>query len=118
MPTNWTEVTAKDPKLCHKCQSETDVSSIDQILSQIINPITRKIFSELHYQQLCKACAEDIISKTTSIEGPFPLPQNTPLRPGYHYYIENGKWVFTESYHLLKGYCCQNACRHCPYGFK
>jgi hypothetical protein len=31
------------------------------------------------------------------------------------YYIENGKYVFTEQYHLKRGYCCGNGCRHCPY---
>jgi hypothetical protein len=35
------------------------------------------------------------------------------------YYIENGKWVFTEKYHLDRGYCCrpnqEKGCRHCPY---
>ena len=34
------------------------------------------------------------------------------------YYFENGLMVFTEAYHLKRGYCCQNNCRHCPYGFK
>lgn len=34
------------------------------------------------------------------------------------YYIENGFYVFTAAYHLKRGYCCQNGCRHCPYGFK
>ncbi|WP_299255118.1 DUF5522 domain-containing protein [uncultured Cytophaga sp.] len=34
------------------------------------------------------------------------------------YYIENGMCVFTKFYHLKRGYCCQNGCRHCPYGFK
>jgi hypothetical protein len=26
--------------------------------------------------------------------------------------------VFTEQYHLEKGYCCGNGCRHCPYDFE
>jgi len=34
------------------------------------------------------------------------------------YYIENGVIVFTEKYHLKRGYCCESGCRHCPYGFK
>ena len=34
------------------------------------------------------------------------------------YYLENGLMVFTEAYHLKRGYCCQSDCRHCPYGFK
>lgn len=36
------------------------------------------------------------------------------------YYIDKeGKWVFTEKYHLDKGFCCLpekiNSCKHCPY---
>jgi len=35
-----------------------------------------------------------------------------------YYYMENGLIVFTEAYHLKRGYCCKNKCRHCPYGNK
>ncbi|MBL7859392.1 MAG: hypothetical protein JNM57_16995 [Cyclobacteriaceae bacterium] len=31
------------------------------------------------------------------------------------FYLENGLTVFTEAYHLKRGYCCKNACRHCPW---
>jgi len=31
------------------------------------------------------------------------------------FYIENGCVVFTAAYHLKRGSCCGNACRHCPY---
>lgn len=34
------------------------------------------------------------------------------------YYMENGFLVFTEKYHLKRGYCCHNGCRHCPYAGK
>lgn len=34
---------------------------------------------------------------------------------GIHYYLENGKVVFTELYHKERGSCCGNKCRHCPY---
>ena len=37
--------------------------------------------------------------------------------PEDFYYDERGFIVFTESYLLKRGYCCQNGCRHCPYGF-
>ena len=33
-----------------------------------------------------------------------------------NYYYENGYKVFTEHFHLERGYCCKNNCRHCPYG--
>ncbi|MEO6962656.1 MAG: DUF5522 domain-containing protein [Puia sp.] len=26
--------------------------------------------------------------------------------------------MFTEFYHISRGYCCRSGCRHCAYGFK
>jgi hypothetical protein len=41
-----------------------------------------------------------------------PVPE-----PGEYYY--DGPYiVFTEAYHLRRGWCCQSGCRHCPYGFE
>jgi len=41
------------------------------------------------------------------------------LIEGKDYYLnENGLIVFTEKYHLEKGYCCGMGCRHCPYHYE
>jgi hypothetical protein len=55
-------------------------------------------------------------------------PKASPLKPNKKnnmglsadefYYTPEGFIVFTEAYHLKRGYCCKNGCRHCPYGFK
>ena len=38
---------------------------------------------------------------------------------GIHYYLnEEGLVVLTEKYHLEKGYCCGNGCKHCPYNYE
>mgnify|MGYP006079411075 CR=1 FL=1 len=34
-----------------------------------------------------------------------------------YYLSDDGYIVFTEKYHLNRGYCCKNGCKHCPYGF-
>jgi hypothetical protein len=34
-----------------------------------------------------------------------------------YYLTPEGYIVFTEKYHLKRGYCCQSGCRHCPYGY-
>ncbi|MBS1598267.1 MAG: hypothetical protein JST75_08575 [Bacteroidetes bacterium] len=34
------------------------------------------------------------------------------------YYNEDGLMVLTEKYHLAKGYCCGNGCKHCPYDYE
>ena len=39
------------------------------------------------------------------------------LIEGVHYYMENGFMVFTATYLIQRGYCCESGCRHCPYGF-
>ncbi len=40
-----------------------------------------------------------------------PTPQ-----PGRDYYTDElGRVVFTAEYHLRRGYCCGNGCRHCPF---
>jgi len=31
------------------------------------------------------------------------------------FYMENGRKVMTEEYHIRRGFCCGNGCRHCPY---
>lgn len=40
------------------------------------------------------------------------------LDPEDYYLTAEGFVVFTAAYHLKRGYCCKNGCRHCPYGFK
>lgn len=33
------------------------------------------------------------------------------------YYSNDGYIIFTEKYHLKRGYCCKSNCKHCPYGY-
>ncbi|MDB4925310.1 MAG: hypothetical protein JWR23_1366 [Mucilaginibacter sp.] len=40
------------------------------------------------------------------------------MQENIDYYInEEGNFVFTEAYHLKRGYCCENKCRHCPWHY-
>lgn len=39
------------------------------------------------------------------------------LAPEDFYYNEDGYIVLTEQFHLKKGYCCGNGCKHCPYNY-
>ncbi|MBO1321049.1 DUF5522 domain-containing protein [Acanthopleuribacter pedis] len=32
-----------------------------------------------------------------------------------HYTNEQGYMVFTERFHVKRGICCGNGCRHCPF---
>jgi hypothetical protein len=35
---------------------------------------------------------------------------------GDFYFTPEGYVVWTEQFHLRRGYCCGSGCRHCPYG--
>jgi hypothetical protein len=35
-----------------------------------------------------------------------------------YYYNAQGYIVLTTQFHLKKGYCCGNGCKHCPYEFE
>ncbi|NOS68629.1 MAG: hypothetical protein HOP33_01695 [Verrucomicrobia bacterium] len=36
-------------------------------------------------------------------------------KSGDYYFEPDGLMVFTAAYHLRRGCCCENDCRHCPY---
>ena len=41
-----------------------------------------------------------------------------PLVEGVDFYLnEQGYKVFTEIFHLKRGYCCKNGCKHCAFGY-
>lgn len=40
------------------------------------------------------------------------------LKEGEDYYFNGaGLMVLTAAFHLKKGFCCGNGCRHCPYQY-
>jgi hypothetical protein len=39
-------------------------------------------------------------------------PEDAELQEGRDYYLENGLLVFTASFLLRRGYCCESGCRH------
>jgi hypothetical protein len=61
---------------------------------------------------LCPGC----LTIEVSLQKP---NESGPLTPviveGVDYYLEGTAVVFTASYHLRRGSCCGNGCRHCPY---
>jgi hypothetical protein len=43
-------------------------------------------------------------------------PNNTPTLSSEDFYFNvDGMMVFTAKYHLKRGFCCGNGCKHCPY---
>jgi hypothetical protein len=44
-----------------------------------------------------------------------PVKSNSDFIQDVHYYLEEGRVIFTPLYHINRGTCCGNSCRHCPY---
>lgn len=74
---------------------------------------------------LCANCLQAKISaKITAYvkaveNGKIPNEANRYATPqlieNIDYYMENGLMVLSSWFHLKRGECCGNACRHCPY---
>ena len=50
----------------------------------------------------------------------FNLPNENKFEKGDYYTSKDGYLIFTEQYHLKRGYCCKSKprCKHCPYSKK
>lgn len=87
-----------------------------------VNSITDKVLKDFlacgFHKNLCHKCLlhyKSLLAKAAD----YPLDgRRTKPIEGTHYYMENGFMVFTELYHVSKGYCCKSGCRHCTYGYK
>jgi hypothetical protein len=46
---------------------------------------------------------------------PEPEAAKPPELAPDEFYFDGPYLVFTEVYHLRRGFCCNSGCRHCPY---
>jgi hypothetical protein len=79
---------------------------------------TSSFLKQTNYDCLCNNCLSELnelIQKSKMYRFP---ESRAEMIEGTHYYVENGYFVFTALYHLLRGKCCQSGCRHCAYGYK
>lgn len=73
---------------------------------------------------LCRFCLGTVAQVSHKQEDPASvvskireLLENSHLASSQedYYHDTNGNVVFTEAYHLRRGTCCGNGCRHCPF---
>jgi 2-iminoacetate synthase ThiH len=43
------------------------------------------------------------------------MSTNNKTQHGIDYYMEGERVIFTSFFHIKRGQCCGNGCRHCPY---
>lgn len=100
-------------KKCQRCQCEFN-SDFNKKFSSELN----YFLSKTKYNCLCIDCLSSLekLSQEAKKET-FPIPRESYME-GKHFYIENGLFVFTEYFHMLKGECCRNNCKHCAYGYR
>ncbi len=109
-------------KNCARCNAIIDCRS-DHIENCAcfgipLHDATRRYLEKTRYGCLCNRCLLELNEMAVRAKDhKFPLEFNE-MQERLHFYREGGMIVFTEFYHILKGYCCENGCRHCAYGFK
>lgn len=59
----------------------------------------------------------NIKCKVYKFVGMYDLNPNNLVEGEDYYLTPEGYKVFTEKYHLKRGYCCKSGCRHCAYGY-
>jgi len=106
---------------CPRCQKpficQTDDIQSCQCSQIKLDQKTIEFLAKTEYDCLCMNCLSELQS-LIQLAQKISLPrQSSEFIEGLHYELENGVWVFTEFYHLLRGSCCQNGCRNCAYGF-
>jgi biotin synthase-like enzyme len=40
------------------------------------------------------------------------------IKEGIDYYMEGERVIFTSLFHIKRGQCCGNGCKHCPFSPK
>ena len=108
-------------KICSRCKKEIfcTVHDIEKCACSSVEllPETHRFLQKSYFDCLCNHCLKEIDTKVSKAKlYPFPTQKNEFIE-GIHFYKEGNMWVFTEFYHILKGNCCGNGCRHCVYGF-
>lgn len=98
-------VTNSCEKVCPQCEAQFTCCAENcwcATLPQIM-PLTVKGAC------LCPKCLQLIVDQKL-------IAINNDLAENIEYYINaQGNWVFTALYHLKRGTCCENDCKHCPY---
>lgn len=107
-------------KSCQRCSTAFECKVDDIAACQCteirISEETQAYLDKTEYDCLCKSCLSQLDQMMASIKGRnFPNPGDK-LEEGY-FYMENGMFVFKELYHMHRGSCCKNNCRHCAYGY-
>lgn len=101
-------------KSCSKCGEPLDCRPYEieacGCAKVVLTKETIDYLKSTKFDCLCNVCLTEIDQKVVVAHSIGDQP-----REGVHYTMENGLLVFTELYHIKRGYCCGNGCRNCAY---
>jgi hypothetical protein len=91
----------------------------------IPNQVLRALAAD-HFEAtcLCRSCLETLARLSHELDDPSAVlskiqelieSSSRAAKEEDCYLDENGNVVFTATYHLKRGTCCGNGCRHCPF---
>lgn len=107
---------------CPRCQNEFTCKSENIAQCECsklhLSAQTLDFLSKTSWSCLCNNCLKHFNSQIAeSLLQPFPKGNHDFIEK-VHYNMEGGLLVFSELFLIQRGYCCQSACRNCPYGFR
>ena len=109
-------------KNCSRCDKKVEFNGGDRLNRQSsevrISKNTKVFLAKTEFNFLCEKCLSELDKMVRLSTKQSSSGQSELITENLHYYKENGLLVFTEFYHLQRGKCCRNSCRHCAYGFK
>lgn len=104
-------------KSCSRCMKEihcNQESIEDCVCAQItISKDCAEYLKATQYDCLCNSCLETLDRLVDQAN-----VTTTKITENIHYVMEGGLMVFTELYHIQRGYCCKSNCRNCAYGYR
>jgi len=113
-------------KRCSVCQSEFACGAAPGGAACWCKALPPLISVAFDQDCRCRACLTQAIVERISVSSnthstaamvdmarPYFNPDQ--LIEDIDYTIEQGNYVFSAWYHLKRGACCGNGCRHCPY---
>ena len=75
-----------------------------------------RVLRKTTYESLCTSCIAELHSMVMQASHEKFPSTGKDLEYEKHFYMKGELMVFTEYYHVTRGFCCESGCKHCAYG--